>query len=239
MEFWNDIYSEKISRRAFIPGKSNDEVKEILSYNSYEEPNKQRNYEYFRNGLSSEKTHGVLNSNEKGKREVNNLNGKKYFSHEVNLKKGQTVLKRDLVFDTSAGCCVPIYTRKAGCARMKLDIIDYGRAENSLGFAGIINNACPKGHFNNNIEIRKNFSQHFIGSSTNIIGDVKGDSGLKYEHTSKLSKVNISSMNFEDNYCMPNDKSSDKTFRKIRHSHGENCNGSHLAFTNGFLTLKS
>ncbi|KAK6589451.1 hypothetical protein RS030_203073 [Cryptosporidium xiaoi] len=239
MEFWNDNCSEKVSRRAFIQSRSNDEVKEILNYSCHEDSNKRQTYTNSRYDLSSEKIYEAFNSDENQKMMKRNLNGKKYFSHEENIIKGQAVLKRDLVFDTSAGCCVPLYTRKAGCARMKLDIIDYGRAENSVGFAGIINNVWPKGNLNKNVEIKKNFSQHFVGSSTNIIGEVKGDLSLKYERGSRTPKVNISSMNFEGNYCMPGKESSDEVFRKIRHSHGESCNGSHLAFKNGFLTSKS
>ncbi|KAJ1614362.1 hypothetical protein OIY81_454 [Cryptosporidium canis] len=236
MEFSSQNSQAQVCRRAYIPNNAKDEVKELIGYIKKDgvEENSRRSVCGFRSDLSSERIYGIFQAS--NWKNDSSSNGKKYYSHEESPKVGQASLKRSIVYDSSIGCCIPLYTRKPGCSRMKLDIIGYGEAENN----GIQFEGAPGCAFRaaiNSSNIHKNLNQHFSGCSTNIIGQIRDNLGrLSLETGNKVSKVNKSSVHIENEFYMPEEGSSYENNVKIKHSSGKNFNGSHLTFSDGFLT---
>lgn len=222
-------------RRAYIPNNTKDEVKELIVYSKGEElENNIKKNLGFRSDLCSENIYNIFQ--ESNWKSDNDKSGKKYYAHEENPNIGQASLKRSIVYDPSLGCCVPLYTRKPGCSRMKLDIIGYGEAENSSSQIEIASDKPTDSRFNIS-NIQKNFNQHFSGCSTNIIGEIKDDLGRSTKKTEyKTSKVNKSSVHIENNFYMPEKDNSYENNTRTQHSASKNFNGSHLIFSGGFLT---
>ncbi|KAK9171648.1 hypothetical protein CmeUKMEL1_07570 [Cryptosporidium meleagridis] len=234
MEFSCQNSQTQICRRAYIPNYSKDEVKDLIGCTNIEESdnNIKRNVGGFRSDLCSEKIYKIFQpSNWK-----NDKSSKKNYNHEETPKVGQVSLKRSIVYDSSLGCCVPLYTRKPGCSRMKLDIIGYGESENyGTQLERASNNSM--GTILNNSNSHKNFNQHFSGCSTNIIGEIRDSFGrLPSKAGYKTSQVNKSSVHIENDFYMPEEGSSYENNSKTQHSVGKNFNGSHLTFSGGFLT---
>lgn len=238
MEFSCQNSQAQACRRAYIPNNSKDKVKELLGYIERDDPEEKdkRSVGYLRSDLSSERIYSIFQTSDRNNGNLSN--GKKYYSHEEAPKTGQASLKRSIVYDSSLGCCVPLYTRKPGCSRMKLDIVGYGEAEK---YHGTQLKGGSNGEFNSTINspaVRRNFNQHFSGCSTNIIGQIRDDFGRRQpgEARSKMSKVNKSSVHIENEFYMPEEGSSYENSARIKHSSGKNFNGSHLTFSGGFLT---
>ncbi|OII74924.1 uncharacterized protein cubi_03055 [Cryptosporidium ubiquitum] len=225
MEFSSQDSQAQICRRAYIPNNSKDEVKELIGYTKIEESedNIKRNL-VFRSDLCSEKIYNILQANNW---KNNDNSNKKYYTHEETPKLGQASLKRSLVYDSSLGCCVPLYTRKPGCSRMKLDIIGYGEAVN---YGTQMEKASDNlvGLRLNSSNIHRNFNQHFSGCSTNIIGEIRDDLGrLSRKADYEMSKVNKSSVHIENNFYMPEKDSSYEKNTRIHHSAELKCVGCH------------
>ncbi|KAF7455687.1 hypothetical protein HWI79_3770 [Cryptosporidium felis] len=225
MDFWTQYSnSQHISRKAYIPNTSKDEVKHLLNYRYKDELDlsEKNHLKFFRSDLSSERIYKIFQTNFPNK--FQHENGKKYCSHEEDQEFGRASLKRSIVFDSSVGCCVPLYTRKPGCARMKLDMIGYGEAEYDQNFEKMNRNRT-----------NQLLNQHFSGSSTNLIGQLKDDIN-HWSSGNKFSRVNKSSVHIENEFYMPERGCSNENDIRSKHSSNKNYNGSHLTFIDGFLT---
>lgn len=238
MEFSCQNSQAQVCRRAYIPNNSKDKVKELIGYIERDGPedSNKKSLGSFRSDLSSERIYSIFQTGERKGGPLSN--GKKYYSHEEAQKTGQASLKRSIVYDSSLGCCVPLYTRRPGCSRMKLDIIGYGEAEN--------HGTQPEGRGPNCVfgptagagpGIHRNFNQHFSGCSTNIIGQIRDELGrLPGETRGRAPKVNKSSVHIENDFYMPEEGSSFESAARAKQPSGKNFNGSHLTFSGGFLT---
>ncbi|KAH8582621.1 uncharacterized protein ELE39_001277 [Cryptosporidium sp. chipmunk genotype I] len=234
MEFFCQNSQTHICRKAYIPNNSRDEVKDLIGYTNIEAFEDKKKNLGFRSDLCSEKIYNIFQASNWKNNSDNNA--KKNYSHEETPKVGQASLKRSIVYDSSLGCCVPLYTRKPGCSRMKLDIIGYGESEN-YGTQLEKSSDNLAGTRLNNSNLHRNFNQHFSGCSTNIIGDIRDSFGtLSNKVGYKTSKVNKSSVRIENDFYMPEEGSSYENNTRTQHSIGKNFNGSHLTFSGGFLT---
>ncbi|EEA06718.1 uncharacterized protein CMU_013930 [Cryptosporidium muris RN66] len=218
-------------RRAYISPSSSSEIKEVLSYSEIRDtPTIQsptgKKMRYKNSQSSSSHTYEIFQD----KLSVTNKHspsGKRHYAHEETRMNNSASLKKSIIFDPNIGKCVNIYTRRPGCARLKLDLIDYGNSDNDKSISDVYSSEYKVGPNTLN-------QQHFTGSSPIVIGDIRDDETKKIQaKSSRGSRVNISSINKEHGFYMPDKNSCIENHYRTKLI--MNSNGSKLIFNNGFL----
>ncbi|KAL7066808.1 hypothetical protein ACR3K2_27390 [Cryptosporidium serpentis] len=227
----NSVDTLHFSRRGYIPVSSSSEIKEVLSYSEVKDtPIIQsptgKKMRYKNNQLSSSQIYEIF-QDKLPVTEKHSLCGKKYYAHEETRINNSASLKKSIIFDSDIRKCVNIYTRRPGCARLKLDLIDYGNSDNDKSISDLYLSEHKVGP--NTLK-----QQHFTGSSPMVIGDIRDDETKRIQaKSSKGSRVNISSISKECGFYMPEKNSCIESHYKTKLI--MNSNGSRLIFNNGFL----
>ncbi|OII72655.1 hypothetical protein cand_011830 [Cryptosporidium andersoni] len=218
------------SRRTYIPVSSSPEIK-VLSYSEVRDtPTIQsptgKKMRYKNNQSSSSQIYEIFQDKLPVTEKYSPCE-KRHYTHEETRINNSASLKKSIIFDPDIGKCVNIYTRRPGCARLKLDLIDYGNSDNDKSISDVYSSEYKVGPNTLN-------QQHFTGSSPIVIGNIRDDETKKIQaKSSKGSRVNISSISKECGFYMPDKNSCIESHYRTKLI--MNSNASKLIFNNGFL----